>query len=136
LQNAVEKDDLDIFRLLIKRGADVNGLGGYHGSPLGAAASRGSETMAKELLAHGADASAGQSCALFRSANEPLARLLLDAGADVNSQEGVRGKALQQAAWQGDAGLCRLLLDRGADVNAIGGKYGYDDMFHRNALLC
>src|SRR5947207_6109875 len=63
LQDAVTKGDLVIFRLLISRGADVNALGGYHESPLGAAASIGSETMAKDLLKHGADASAGQSCA-------------------------------------------------------------------------
>lgn len=47
----------------------------------------------------------------------PLARLLLDAGADVNGQGDGGFAALHSAAQNGDEELVRLLLERGADTN-------------------
>jgi len=47
----------------------------------------------------------------------PLARLLLDAGVDVNGQGEGGFTALHTAAQNGDEEFVRLLLDRGADVN-------------------
>ena len=43
---------------------------------------------------------------------------LLDAGADVNAQDGDGSTALVNAAWLSDIATVRLLLDRGAQVNA------------------
>ena len=45
----------------------------------------------------------------------PLARVLLDAGADVNRQGEGGFTALHSAAQNGDEELVRLLLERGAD---------------------
>jgi uncharacterized protein len=45
----------------------------------------------------------------------PLARLLLDSGADVNGRGEGGFTALHSAAQNGDEDLARLLLDRGAD---------------------
>jgi uncharacterized protein len=45
----------------------------------------------------------------------PLARLLLDGGADVNGQAEGGFTALHTAAQNGDEELVRLLLERGAD---------------------
>ena len=50
--------------------------------------------------------------------------LLLDKGADVNTQDGEYGSALQAAASTGDREIVTLLLDKGADVNAQGGFHG------------
>jgi ankyrin repeat protein len=44
-----------------------------------------------------------------------IIKMLLDAGADINSPD---GWALQHAAGEGHADVVRLLLDRGANVNA------------------
>ena len=51
-------------------------------------------------------------------------RLLLDKGANINTQGGEYGHALQAAAYGGNVETTRLLLERGANVNAHGGKYG------------
>jgi uncharacterized protein len=48
----------------------------------------------------------------------PLARLLLDAGADPDGRGDGGFAALHTAAANGDAALTRLLLDRGADRDA------------------
>ncbi|KAF1930669.1 HET-domain-containing protein [Didymella exigua CBS 183.55] len=53
-----------------------------------------------------------------------ITRLLLDRGADVNSQGGEYGNALQAASVEGEEQVVKMLLDRGADVNAQGGEYG------------
>ncbi|KAL5114259.1 hypothetical protein ACEQ8H_007868 [Pleosporales sp. CAS-2024a] len=52
------------------------------------------------------------------------ARLLLDAGANVNAQGGYYSNALQAALTYGYKDIVELLLDRGAHVNAQGGFYG------------
>jgi ankyrin repeat protein len=59
------------------------------------------------------------------SNNKVTVRLLLNHGADTNSQGGYHGSALQAAAavpFSEEA--VRLLLDHGADVNAQGGYHG------------
>ena len=52
------------------------------------------------------------------------ARLLLDAGADVNDTAADRTSALVVAAMSGHGRLADLLLERGADPNASGAGYG------------
>ena len=57
-----------------------------------------------------------------------VAEEFLNEGADINSQVGHYGYALQTASARGHDQIARMLLDQGADVNAQGGSYG-------NALL-
>ncbi|KAL9080321.1 MAG: hypothetical protein Q9157_000908 [Trypethelium eluteriae] len=57
-----------------------------------------------------------------------MVKLLLNKGADVNSQGGDYGNALEEAALEGHEQIVRLLLDKGADVNA-------QDKFSGNALI-
>jgi len=58
----------------------------------------------------------------------PLARLLLDAGADVNGDEGSGFTALHAAAENGDPDIARELLARGADrrIRTTEGKTAAD----------
>jgi ankyrin repeat protein len=51
-------------------------------------------------------------------------RMLLNKGADVNTQGERYGSALQVASAGGHAKIVQMLLDRGADVNAQDGEYG------------
>src|SRR5204862_404865 len=87
-----------LFSCLIRKGADVNAVGGYFGTALQAAAH----------CDHG-----------------PMVRQLLKKGADVNAIGGKYGTALQAAACSRYSNTnVPLLLMEGADVNAMGGKYG------------
>jgi ankyrin repeat protein len=48
----------------------------------------------------------------------------LSKGADVKTQGGRYGNALQAASVRGYDKIVKLLLDEGADINAQGGEYG------------
>ena len=50
--------------------------------------------------------------------------MLMERGAEVNSQGGQYGHALQAASFRGHEKVVSMLLERGADVNAQGGEYG------------
>ena len=99
LQTAAYHGNIEVTRLLLDKGVDVNARGGEYGNALQAAA------------------------AAFRGEIEVI-RLLLDKGANVNAQGGRYGNVLQAAAFSGEIEVIRLLLDKGSNVNAQGGKYG------------
>src|SRR5207253_6774571 len=58
LQRAADKEQLDIVRVLVERGANVNRTTKYANPPLLSATSKGNREMAAFLLEHGADANA------------------------------------------------------------------------------
>ena len=53
-----------------------------------------------------------------------MIQILLNKGAEVNTQNGIYGNALQAASEGGHEKIVQILLDKGADVNAQGGWYG------------
>jgi ankyrin repeat protein len=59
--------------------------------------------------------------------SEKVVEVLLDNGADVNTQGGKYGNALQAASHMGNDKVVKMLLKKGADVNAPAG-------FHASAL--
>lgn len=92
LQEAVMEDDLDLVRLLISFGADVD-----------AAADSDYGEKALDTAARGG--------------HIELVQLLLDAGADVNSGSSRLGMmALEGAVYGGEIEIVQLLLDSGADI--------------------
>ena len=83
-------------------------------------------------LEEGADPNAESSPgrpALFLAVsreNAQAARLLIDAGADVNADT-VDGSILVRAAHEGHQEIVEMLLDTGADINATGRSWTPDD---------
>jgi ankyrin repeat protein len=82
------------------------------------------EGAARLLVTHGADVDVVATSEIARVAplgtaafvrSVPLARLLLDAGADPDGTEEGGFTALHSAAQSGDEPLVRLLVERGAD---------------------
>ncbi|MCC6003801.1 MAG: ankyrin repeat domain-containing protein [Thermofilum sp.] len=126
---------VDVVRLLLEHGAEVNARNKYGETPLHRAAAYGRADAARLLLEHGADVNARDEygwtplhvAALQGRAD--VARLLLEHGADVNvrttgaivfvedftksTYSGVT--PLHLAAYGGHAEIARLLLERGAD---------------------
>ena len=117
---------LQLSKLLLDSGADVNAQGGKYGNALQAAACNESLDITTLLLDSGADVNAqggplGNALqAAVLCENIDMVRLLLDRGADVNIQGGKFPNALQAAVRKRSVDIVRLLLDRGADVNAQG----------------
>lgn len=124
----------------LHEGADPNTLGAIHH-----AAERGSASIVKALLDHGADINipnpTGQTalqCAA-RGGSEDVVKLLLENGADVNAKDENEQTALQGAAGQGYGTIVKMLLDSGADIDAedLDGDTALDfaDRRHHSAVL-
>lgn len=92
LERAAERGNVDIPKLLIDHGADVNCRGG------------------------GWRISALQAAAIY--GHKEVVELLLDRGADLSFQTKKYGCPLQLAIWKSRVSTVQLLLDRGADPNA------------------
>jgi hypothetical protein len=96
LHGASAAGNIDVVALLLRLGADPNGLdmGGHAPLYWTANACKG-------------------------TAGAPVARMLIEAGALVNAAGGVTGcSALHMAARRGNAAVAVTLLDRGADIEA------------------
>ena len=126
---------IEVVRLLLSRGADVNTTGGFYGNALQMATAypreeRHKNELLKTLLAYGADINAqggyyGNALqgAAFRG-DLGAVELLLEHGADVNARGGFYESALQAASVKGNVNIIRFLLKHGADINAQGGEFG------------
>ena len=121
---AAQEGRLSLVELLIKGGADLDGIDGKGYTPLQRASENGHEAVVRLLIDNGADAKAqkrGGWTALMSasgSGHEAVARLLIDNGADVKAQNDSGWTALMSAAHNGHEAIARLLIDNGADVKA------------------
>jgi ankyrin repeat protein len=122
---AVQKDDVDLAKLLLYAGANVRAttrLGGY--TPLLMASQLGNAAMVDTLLASGADVkattSAGATALMLasRAGSVDAVKSLVAHGADVNAVEPVKGEsALTFAAAMGRADVVGALTASGANVS-------------------
>lgn len=134
LDYAIEKGALFFVKLLIKAGANPNGIGDNFGGPLEGAVRQKRVDLARILLEAGADpngcqASGGPLCAACEEGSYELAKCLLKSGAHVNGRT-LRGQTpLMFAAQSQNLKLVNLLLDHGAEVNATD-EEGHTALFH------
>ncbi|KAJ5557218.1 hypothetical protein N7494_001133 [Penicillium frequentans] len=131
LQSAVASRNIDIVKLLLERGADVNAPADEHGgqTALQIAASQDYHSMVKLLKDHGADVNGLPSPIRGRSALQEaasrgfmqLTKYLLASGANPNLPPARFGgvTALQGAAIEGKIRIVIMLLQAGALVNAL-----------------
>ncbi len=114
---AVAQGHPEVVRLLVERGADVHARTETR-SLLVSVGGRGAERAANLPLG-------GFTPLLFaaRQGSVDSARLLLDAGANVNETAPDGASVLVVASFSGHGELAALLLSRGAEPNAAGGGY-------------
>lgn len=122
LMHAAAFGNLEILKLLIDAGADVNARNNFDATALLWAA-RDSE-KARLLIERGADVNAQSKqgrtplmVASLRRGGSAIVALMLAKGADVNLRSGRGETALALAASVGDAETVKLLLTKGADPN-------------------
>ena len=129
LFDAIGFDDAEKVLQLNEQGADVNGRNHMDQTPLMKAAASGAFQSAQVLIEKGAQVGARQysnnSQALHDVAAESLgtaamAKLLIDAGADINAETSGGYTPLIVAAGRGKTQVAKVLLDAGANVNARG----------------
>ncbi|KAK7052678.1 ANK-REP-region domain-containing protein [Favolaschia claudopus] len=130
LDLAIQEEHVKILRMLLVAGADINNVGGEHGTALQAAVHQRSQLIVKMLLHARADmniVSGKHGTALQAAAHwesEPIVKMLLDAGADMNIVGGRYGTALHAAVHWNSERILKMLLNAGADMNIVGGEYG------------
>lgn len=122
LCQAAEKGDLEMAKLLLEYGADVNtkvaikDVENFWNTPLSFAAGQGHLGMAELLLGQGADINSGNGFPLRRAAfsNQlEMAKFLLKKGADVHVY---RDRPLVNAATYGHLEMIKLLLENNANI--------------------
>ncbi|MDR0779895.1 MAG: ankyrin repeat domain-containing protein [Pseudomonadales bacterium] len=128
---AVNENQSEVVRLLLERGADVNAVSryiapdtgrGFEGSPL-------RERSAEEIGA--VQDATGEFTPLMFAAREghiAVARLLVEAGADVNALAADGKDALGVALFNGHYDLAAFLLERGSQVDQAD-AYGFTPLF-------
>lgn len=125
---AAMNGDVEVVRLLLTRGAEVDAPNGAGWTPLHYAAERGDTLLVKMLLDKGAYAGSqtnrfGETplmlaCGLFGGGgrSDACARLLLAKGAEVNARTADYETALMFAAYEGLPAVVELLLAKKADA--------------------
>ncbi|MEO0787032.1 MAG: ankyrin repeat domain-containing protein [Bacteroidota bacterium] len=121
LHEAAEEGQLEIVRLLVEKGVNVNELDDRRRTPLARAASEDNPSVVRYLIGQGAEPELGTYLPLHLAAEDgkvAAIRALLEAGANVNARDGHRRTALICAASDGHHTAVSLLLDAGAEINA------------------
>ncbi|KAH8813598.1 ankyrin repeat-containing domain protein [Flagelloscypha sp. PMI_526] len=127
---AVRGVSINVIKLLVENGADLNKDGGEYGSALQAAAENGALDVVGFLVEKGADVNKGEGHygsalqAAARNGSLDVVEFLVEKGADVNKGEGHYGSALQAAARNGSLDVVEYLVEKGADVNKGEAFYG------------
>ncbi len=124
LHAAVDWGRDEIMRSLLANGADINIQDNEGWSCLHVAIFHGDAAIVGELIAAGADVDANVHStgrtALIQALEDgkfDIARMLLDAGADVNRHKDGWTTPLMAAVARGRDDLVRSLIDKGAEVN-------------------
>ena len=130
LYMAVDMEQEDTVKALLKLGASPNAEGEEFGNALQASAFDGTADITRLLIEAGADVNkqgagygyAIQAAAVSGSVN--IMEQLVKAGANVNAgPDGFYGNALYAAAITNDFDAAKFLVEHGADVNANCDKY-------------
>jgi len=122
LTDAVGRGNVEVAKVLITAGANVNAADQYKQSLVMNAASAGRIEILRLLIAAGADVSAPNTykitplSAAAEQGQLEVVRLLLAAKAKVNSRDPYGGTALSVAVLRGYKDVVKALIDAGADV--------------------
>ncbi len=130
LHIAVEQNNIDLAKFLIKNGIDSNaGTKADHQTPLHFAAAMGRSEIASLLIDNGADINSQDSLDVTplhlacQFSSREIVKLLLERGAEVDAKTQDKKTPLYYVACsnssntRSDMEIIRMLLDKGADLN-------------------
>ncbi|KAH8983016.1 ankyrin repeat-containing domain protein [Lactarius akahatsu] len=125
------QDGVQVARLLLECGGNVNGQNKRQQTPLHVASYNGRLEIARLLLDHGGNVNAlddlgdtplhnvSQGKYDSEETGISLARLLLERGGDVNGRSNEQRTPLHVASYNGKVEIAQLLLGHGAKVRAV-----------------
>ena len=108
LFQALRTEDVDIVKLLVKNGADVNKENKDGNTPLIKACKKENKNIVKLLIEYGAD---------VNKENKNIVKLLIEYGADVNKENKDGNTPLIYSCNHYYKDIAELLIENGADVN-------------------
>ena len=130
LHTSIDRGNLNIIKLLINKGIDINQLPkekgdneNYKGkSALAYSITKGNEDIVKLLLLNDADINIDKTPLLITALSTQnykyqIVKLLLDAGVDIDVRDGWGDTPLTIACEKGYTDAVKLLIEYGADVN-------------------
>lgn len=129
---ALGKDNPEMVRWLLSQGADANARDSYQHSVLSKAATWGATACVKLLIEAGADVRAEdhvQSQPISHASTPEIARMLVEAGADINFISGEGYTLLKYSAEGVRPEMVRALLDMGADTDAETRRYSTTPLY-------
>jgi ankyrin repeat protein len=125
LVSAIEANDADLVRSLVRGDADVNALEKDGTTPLQWAVYFENPRIVKLLLDAKADVEAANRegvtplALVAQTGNAEITELLLDAGASVNNTMANGETPLMMAARTGNLDTIKLILEQGANIDAV-----------------
>ena len=121
----------EVATILLNTGAEIDAREEDGETPLHYAAWRSELETGRLLIGSGADLEVGNAyertpllIVARETGNVGMARLLIDAGAEVNARDRSDWSSLDLAAWRGFAELVSLLLDNGAELSPADSRLG------------
>lgn len=122
---AAQKGDMDVVKLLLSKGADVNAYHEKAGTPLHMAVYSGQAEVARLLIAGGADLNvvtkAKRESPLYLAIYvgfPEIARMLIESGADIHVEGPAGSTLLHTAVFARNKEIAGLLVENGADLEA------------------
>ena len=122
---AAERDHIEVAKLLLESGAEVNKADDIGRTPLQVAAFSGHKEVAELLIEHGADPNVNENNGqtpihvAAMSGHKEVTELLIEHGADPNVVDNHGKTPLHWAARMGRKELTQLFIEYGADPNVV-----------------
>ena len=126
---------INVINELIARGVNVNHCTKNNVTALWTAADKKDENLMKILLDAGANPNIGRpalvTCVAERYPSVECVKILLETGADINSDDIHCGTMMLNAARRGNPEIVKIALNAGAEINishkTFNGPYGYNE---------
>ena len=130
---------INVINELIARGVNVNHCTKNNGTALWIAANKLDEDSLKILLNAGANPNIGRpalvTCVTESYPSVECVKILLEAGADINSDDVNYGTMMLNAAKQGNPEIVKIALNAGAKINTSHKTFDFTYTYNEQALM-